>query len=116
MSRIDEIEDKVRALIDAQYCCDELADAAESWLDSIETDQFEEETERFMEELDEDILPIDDLIHYCEIRRPDWFSSKEEADQLLQEAWEIKENGGQYCNCEACSLSLEILSMLGEEI
>ena len=88
MSRIEEIADKVRELIDAQYCCDELADAAESWLDSIETDQFEKETEKLMEE----------------------------ADQLLQEARETKENGGQYCNCEACSLSLEILSMLGEEI
>ena len=41
---------------------------------------------------------------------------KEEADQLLQEAQKIKKNGGQYCNCEACGLSLEILSMLGEEI
>ena len=30
MSQIDEIADMVRKLLDAQYCCDELANAAES--------------------------------------------------------------------------------------
>ena len=106
------IAEKVRGLIEAQYCCDDLAILAEEWLESIDTDQFDVKTERLITELEEDIMPIDELIHNCEICRPDWFSSKEEADELLKHAKTIKESGGIYCDCEACTLALEALEEL----
>lgn len=115
MMQMDVIAEKVQRLIDEPYCCDALASAGESWLASLDTDQYVEKTENLIMELGESILPIDDLIHYCEIVRPDWFQSKEEADKLLVEARGIKENGGKYCNCGACTLSLELLSILGEK-
>ena len=112
MSRIDEIADKVRALIDAQYCCDDLAILAKEWLESIDTPLFNEKTKQLIAELKEDIMPIDELIHHCETYRQDWFASKEEADDLLKRAQSNKKSGGLYCDCEACTLAQEIWKSL----
>ena len=59
------VADKVRKLIKVQYCCDELIKAGKAWLESMDTDQFAGKTEELIAELEEDIIPIDDLIHYC---------------------------------------------------
>ena len=115
MQRADEIADKVRKLIEAEYCYDDLAILAEEWLESIDTTLFEEKTKRLIAELKEDIMPIDELIHYCEIYRTDWFSPKEEADDLLKHAQGIKKSGGLYCDCEACTLAQEILMGFEDE-
>ena len=112
MHRADDIADKVRKLIEAEYCYDDLAILAEEWLESMDTPLFNEKTKQLIAELKEDIMPIDELIHYCETYRSDWFASKEEADDLLNHAQGIKKSGGLYCDCEACTLAQEILKSL----
>ena len=112
MHRTDDIADKVRKLIEAEYCCDDLAILAKEWLESIDTPLFNEKTKQLIAELKEDIMPIGELIHHCETYRQDWFASKEEADDLLKHAQSIKKSGGMYCDCEACTLAQEILKSL----
>ena len=107
------IADKVKKLLAAEYCCDELVKAGEDWLASRGTDRFDEKTRRLITELKEGIMPIDELIRNCESQRPDWFSSKEEAEELLRHARSIKAAGDKYCDCEACTLAQDILERLG---
>ena len=48
MHRADDIADKVRKLIEAEYCYDDLAILAEEWLESMDTPLFNEKTKQLI--------------------------------------------------------------------
>ena len=58
----DYINEKVNELIGASSCSPEAKEAAENWLAAVGTDKEAEETKNLIEELEEDIMPVDTLI------------------------------------------------------
>ena len=53
-------------LIGAPTCCDEAKAAAQAWLDAVGTENQAAETERYFAELEEDIMPIENLIAFSD--------------------------------------------------
>ena len=57
--------EKTRELIAAPTCSSETKAAAQKWLDAVGTDAEKEETEKYIAELEADIMPIDMLIGFA---------------------------------------------------
>ena len=63
-SVLDFVTEKTRALMDAPTCSSETKAAAKAWLDAVGTDREAEETQAYIKELEEDIIPVDQLIAF----------------------------------------------------
>lgn len=59
----DYIIRKTEEMTSVAYCCKEARVAAEIWLASIRTENEYEATEKYMAELENDLLPIDIYIY-----------------------------------------------------
>ena len=57
---------KTKELIDSPTCSSEAKEAAQSWLDAVGTDKEQAQTLLYIQELEEDIMPIDNLIGFAE--------------------------------------------------
>ena len=55
------IIDKTHALMNAHSCCKEAKAAAQAWLDAIGTENEAEAAKKYVEELEADIMPVDQL-------------------------------------------------------
>lgn len=63
---LEYVVEKARALMTAPTCSEEAKAAAQAWLDAVGTAQEAEETRKFVQELEEDIISIDELIAFAE--------------------------------------------------
>lgn len=62
--------EKTHELIGAPTCSSETKAAAEAWLNAVGTEQEAEETKKYIDELEADIMPIDNL-SALRVRRPE---------------------------------------------
>ena len=108
---LDVAIEKTNALIHAEHCCKELQDAAGAWLKAVGTENEKEETKKYIAELEEDIVPIDDLIQLAESENGIKLFGEEAAKEIAAHGKEIKAAGAAYCDCAACSLAEQILKM-----
>ena len=106
---IKEVVEKTRALIDAPTCSAETRAAAERWLAAVGTDSYRQETAKYIEELEADIMPIDQLIAFAGSEKGKAYFGAETAAGIAAHAEEIKAGGARYCDCPACKLVEEIL-------
>ena len=75
----------------------------------------EEETKKFIAEMEEDIIPIDGLIAFAESDAgAKVFGGPEKAKGAAEHGREIKAAGAKYCDCPACAAVEAILSKKGE--
>ena len=101
------VEEKTKEILNAGSCCPELKEMAEKWLAAEETTDEKAVTEAYLQELSEDVLPIDALISFA--------SSEKGAEVFVAEAGKAsKANGGKYCICPACSAGGAILDKKNE--
>ena len=63
---LDYVVEKTNDLMGAPSCSGEAKAAAQAWLDAVGTDREAEETRKYVEELEADIMPIDGLIGFAE--------------------------------------------------
>ena len=103
------IVEKTKELIEAPTCSAETKEEAMRWLDSVDTDSEKSETESYIKELEEDIMPIDQLIAFAGSDAGKDYFGAEEAAGIEAHGKEIKEAGGRYCDCPACLKVKEIL-------
>jgi hypothetical protein len=117
-SERDFIVEKVKELLAASSCCPELKEAAQKYLDAVDTPE-EKTAGRFLiAELEEDVQDIDTALE---------FFNSDEAKELLGEvnaafvaitAKRVKADGGKTCICPACTAGQAILDkkavLLGE--
>ena len=96
------VEEKTKEILNAGSCCPELKEMAEKWLAAEETTDEKAVTEAYLQELSEDVLPIDALISFA--------SSEKGAEVFGAE----QANGGKYCICPACSAGGAILDKKNE--
>ena len=65
---MDQIVAKTRELMDAPTCSGETKEAAQKWLDAVGTGAQKAQTKAYIEELEADIMPIDNLIGFAGLR------------------------------------------------
>ena len=63
--KLEFVKGKTQELLQSQTCCAEGKAAAKAWLEAIGTEQEAAETERYLNELKADIMPIDQLIGFA---------------------------------------------------
>ncbi|MGI6211296.1 MAG: molecular chaperone Hsp90 [Anaerovoracaceae bacterium] len=105
----DEVIAKAKELLEAPSICPELKEETEAWLKAVGTDGEKDETKRFIAELEDDIVPIDDSIAFFGSPDAEKIFGKEQAAATLAHMKEVKANGGKYCDCPACSAAKAIL-------
>ena len=104
------VEEKTRELMAAPSCCAELKAAAQAWLDAAGTAKEQEETKKYIAELEADIMPVDNLIAFAESEMgAKVFGGEEAAQGVAEHGRQIKAAGGKYCDCPACAAVAAIL-------
>lgn len=106
---LDFVVEKTNELMLAQTCCQDLKAAAQKWLDAIGTDNEVAETKNYFVELEEDIMPIDQLIDFAGSEAGANYFGADLAQNIVNHAIEIKTAGAKYCDCPACSAVEAIL-------
>ncbi len=105
----DRMVEKARALAAVPYCCTELKEAAQNWLDTLEdSEQNAKATERFVAELEESRMTVDGCLSFA--ATPEGAAAF--GDGLAgfkAHMEELKASGAHYCDCEACTLAGELL-------
>lgn len=105
--------EKVKEMMCAHSCCAEAKAAAQAWLDAIGTEREAEEAKNLIAELEEDLMPIDQLIAFAESEAgAGVFGDK--AGEVADHGKGIKAAGGKYCDCPACAAVEAILARKDE--
>ena len=107
---LDFAVEKTRELVNAPTCSSETKAAAQAWLDAVNTENEAAETRKYIEELEADIMPIDNLIGFAESDAGAQVFGAEKAKDVAAHAKEIKAAGAKYCDCPACAAVEAILS------
>ncbi len=110
-----EIEAKTKELIAAPTCSSETKEAAERWLKALGTEGEKAETEAYIRELEEDIMPIEQLIAFAGSDAGKKYFGADTAGEIESHAKEIQAAGGKYCDCPAC-LAVKYILDKKEEI
>lgn len=105
----DFVIEKTNELIQAFSCSRETKAAAQAWLSAVGTEQEAAETKKYIQELEEDIMPIDNLISFAESAAGGSVFGKEKAKEVAAHARKIKIDGARYCDCPACAAAEKIL-------
>ena len=106
----DFVIEKTKDLLAAHSCSAEAKAAAQAWLDAAGTDKEPEETAGYIEELEADIMPVDNLIAFAESEMgAKVFGGEETAKGVAEHGRQIKAVGGKYCDCPACAAVAAIL-------
>lgn len=111
---LDYVIEKTKELINAPTCSSETKAAAQAWLDAASTDKEAAETQKYIAELEEDIMPIDTLIGFAESDMGAQVFGADKAKDVAAHAKEIKAAGAAYCDCPACIAVAEILKKKDE--
>ena len=106
----DFVIEKTKDLMAAHSCSAEAKAAAQAWLDAAGTDKEAEETARYIEELEADIMPVDGLIAFAESEAGAQVFGPEKTKEVAAHGKEIKAAGAKYCDCPACAAAEAILS------
>lgn len=109
-----DLQEQTNKLINAPTCSGETKEAAQRWLNAVGTEQEKEETRKYIEELEADIMPIDTLIGFAQSEKGAAYFGAETAAGIAAHAREIKEAGARYCDCPACAIVAEILEKKDE--
>ncbi len=106
---LNYVVEKTKELIDAPTCSSETKEAAKKWLDAVGTENEAAETKNYIAELEEDIMPIDNLIAFAGSDAGAQVFGADNARNVAAHAREIKAAGAKYCDCPACALVEVIL-------
>lgn len=107
------VVEKTHELMNASTCSAEAKAAAQAWLDAIGTENEAAQTERYMAELEADIIPIDGLIAFAESEHGIKVFG-EAAPNVAAHGREIKAAGALYCDCPACAAAVAIVEKKDE--
>lgn len=103
------VVEKTNELINAPTCSSETKEAAKKWLDSVGTENEAAETKNYVAELEEDIMPIDNLIAFAKSDAGALVFGADNAKNVAAHAEDIKAAGAKYCDCPACAAVEAIL-------
>lgn len=104
------MKEQAEALINADSCCPEAKAAAENFLTALGTAKEQEACKNLIAELEEDIMPIDELIAFAQSDAAIQVFGAEMAKEAAAHGKEIKAAGACYCDCPACAAAAAILA------
>ena len=110
----DFFKEKVTDLVNAPSCCAEAKAAGQAWLDAAGTENEAEASAALLERVKADIMPIDGLIGFVGSEAGAQFFGEDTAKEMLAHAQEVKDAGGEYCDCPACTACAAILERQDE--
>lgn len=99
----------------SNWCCDELKEAAQAWLDSIGTDKEKETGERYFAELQDSIVTVNGMLAFLPTDEAKAKFGEETANKFYEHAKDLKAQGVANCDCPACTAASAVLE-LKEEI
>lgn len=102
--------EKTKVLL-SNWCCDELKEAAQNWLDSIGTDKEKEAGKKYVLELQDSIVTVDGMLAFLPTDESKAKFGEETANEVYEYAKELKDQGITYCDCPACTAALAILEL-----
>ncbi len=106
----DYVVEKTNELIQAFSCSREAKEAAQAWLAAVGTEKEKEATRSYVAELEEDIMPVGQLIAFAESEMgAKVFGGEEAAKGVAAHGREIQAAGAKYCDCPACAAAEAIL-------
>jgi hypothetical protein len=100
---------ETRKLLRSSSACPEAKEAARRFLDAIGTDNEKAEAAKFLQELEEDLEPIDDVIAFANSPSAEKYFGLEGAQKFRDHVKDMKEKGIRYCDCPACRCAEAIL-------
>ena len=106
---LDDVIERTKELINAPTCSAEAEAAAKAWLNAVGSEQQTNETQKYIAELEADIMPIDNLISFASSDAGIQYFGEEAAKNIALHAKEIKAAGAKYCDCPACAACEAIL-------
>ena len=106
--------EKTKVLL-SDWCCDELKEAAQAWLDSIGTDKQKEAGERYVAELQDSIVTVEGMLAFLPTKEAKAKFGEDIANKFYEHAKELKAKGIVNCDCPACTSASAVLE-LKEEI
>lgn len=106
---LNYVIEKTNELINAFSCSEGAKVAAQAWLDALGTENEVEETEKYLNELEEDIVTVDNLISFAESNAGKKHFGEDVANNIAEHGKEIKAAGAKYCDCPACKAALAII-------
>ena len=101
--------EKVKELKEAFSCCQTARDAAQRWLDALDTPEEKAQTLALIAELEQDLMPLDTLIAFARSEGGAQVFGPT-AGQVACHAEELKAAGKLYCDCPACAAVEAILA------
>lgn len=98
----------------SDWCCDELKEAAQTWLDSIGTDKQKEAGEKYVAELQDSIVSVEGMLAFLPTEEAKAKFGEETANKFYEHAKELKDQGIKNCDCPACTAALAVLELKDE--
>lgn len=99
----------------SNWCCDELKEAAQAWLDSIGTEKEKEAGRKYVLELQNSIVTVDGMLAFLPTYEAKARFGEETANNFYEHAKDLKAQGVANCDCPACTAASAVLE-LKEEI
>lgn len=98
----------------SNWCCDELKEAAQAWLDSIGTDKQKDAGERYVAELQDSIVSVDGMLAFLPTKAAKAKFGEETSNKFYEHAKELKAQGIANCDCPACTAASAVLELKDE--
>lgn len=77
----------------SNWCCDELKEAAQAWLDSIGTDKGKQTGKKYVLELQDSIVTVDGMLEFLPTKEAKAKFGEETANRFYEHAKELKAQG-----------------------
>lgn len=100
---------KIKAMSAAKTCCPELKRAVQSYLLALGKPGEKVAAKNLIAEVEENIMPIEELVTFARSARAIQILGKEGARRLLAHVDELEAGGAKYCDCPACTHAEEVL-------
>lgn len=98
----------------SNWCCDELKEAAQVWLNSIGTDKEKETGKKYILKLEDSIVTVDGMLAFLPTDEAKAKFGEETANKFYEHAKELKAQGVANCDCPACTAASAILELKDE--
>lgn len=105
----EDVVAKVKEMIAAPSCCEDLKVAGNAWLYELGKDGEKHAAQNLIAEIEEDITPIEKLVPFAHSEIAVQLFGEEGAKNFAAHADELQASGAKYCDCGACKPGLEIL-------
>ena len=109
-----QLSQLVQALLDAPKSTPTVKEFAQSWFDAEGTEKQAELTKQLVSVAEQNIALIDEVIDYARSERAIQSLGEEGAANLLQHAKDLKAQGAEFCDCQACVAAKNIIDLKAE--